>query len=380
MRVAFYAPLKHPGHPVPSGDRRMARLLIAALETGGHEVDVASQLRSFEGAGDRGAQAGIRAAAATEADRLIARYREDPEATRPEIWFTYHVYYKAPDWLGPTVAAALQIPYMTAEASYAPKRAGGAWAQGHEQTGTALQAGAVHLCLTGFDRSAIETFLGGPDRLMDLPPFLEAVPAMADRDKAGCREELCRTAGFDLSVPIVICAAMMRPGDKEASYRMLASALAGIADLDWNLVLVGDGPVRSAVEEAFDAIAPERIHWAGELGSEEVAGHLAAADIYAWPACNEAYGMAFLEAQAVGLPVVAQATRGVPDVVVPGRSALLTPEGDETAFARALRDLIVDPERRRAMGAAARAFVAGERTITHATAILDRALARSTGR
>lgn len=146
MRVAFYAPLKHPGHPVPSGDRRMARLLIAALETGGHEVDVASQLRSFEGAGDRGAQAGIRAAAATEADRLIARYREDPEATRPEIWFTYHVYYKAPDWLGPTVAAALQIPYMTAEASYAPKRAGGAWAQGtsrparHSRRGRCISA------------------------------------------------------------------------------------------------------------------------------------------------------------------------------------------------------------------------------------------------
>ena len=36
MRIAFYAPLKPPDHPVPSGDRRMARLLMAALATAGH--------------------------------------------------------------------------------------------------------------------------------------------------------------------------------------------------------------------------------------------------------------------------------------------------------------------------------------------------------
>ncbi|MGO6785324.1 glycosyltransferase family 1 protein, partial [Rhizobium ruizarguesonis] len=42
MRVAFYAPMKSPNHPVPSGDRLMARLLIRALELGGHKVDVVS--------------------------------------------------------------------------------------------------------------------------------------------------------------------------------------------------------------------------------------------------------------------------------------------------------------------------------------------------
>ncbi len=46
MRVTFYAPLKPPDHEVPSGDRRMARLLIQALELAGHEVEVAARLRS----------------------------------------------------------------------------------------------------------------------------------------------------------------------------------------------------------------------------------------------------------------------------------------------------------------------------------------------
>ena len=47
MRIAFYAPLKAPDHPVPSGDRQMSRLLIAALRHAGYEVEVASALRAY---------------------------------------------------------------------------------------------------------------------------------------------------------------------------------------------------------------------------------------------------------------------------------------------------------------------------------------------
>ena len=51
MRIAFYAPLKPPDHPVTSGDRAMARALIAALKLAGHEVTIASRFRSRD-AGD----------------------------------------------------------------------------------------------------------------------------------------------------------------------------------------------------------------------------------------------------------------------------------------------------------------------------------------
>jgi glycosyltransferase involved in cell wall biosynthesis len=380
MRVAFYAPLKHPDHPVPSGDRRMARLLISAIEAGGHHVDIASELRSFDGSGEVRAQTRIRDAAVAESKRLIEYYLGRPAVERPSLWFTYHVYYKAPDWLGPAVSAALGIPYATAEASYASKRAGGPWALNHEQTRVALQAAAVHFCVTKFDRTGLEALLGESDRLVYLPPFLDEVPAMEAQARAVYREQLCSVARFDPASPVLVCVAMMRPGDKETSYRMLAAALAGLADLDWNLVLVGDGAARPAVEKAFAAIRPERVHWAGELGPEEVGHHLAAADIYVWPAHNEAYGMAFLEAQARGLPVVAQATRGVPDVVAAGRSAVLTPEGDLAAFGRAIGGMIVDRTRRESMGKAARAFVAGERTVERAAAILDGGLTRAVGR
>ena len=63
MTLAFYAPMKPPDHPVPSGDRTMARALIRALESAGHTVILASRLRSRDGKGDAARQQQIMAEA-----------------------------------------------------------------------------------------------------------------------------------------------------------------------------------------------------------------------------------------------------------------------------------------------------------------------------
>src|SRR4030081_1639823 len=115
---------------MPSGDRQIARLFVEALRQGGHQPFVASRLRSFDGAGDTRDKARISALGQRPAKRVVKRWRERPE-TAPQLWFTYHLYYKAPDWLGPAASAALGIPYVAAEASYAVKRAAGPWAGGH---------------------------------------------------------------------------------------------------------------------------------------------------------------------------------------------------------------------------------------------------------
>src|SRR5690606_30610801 len=144
MRIAFYAPMKPPDHATPSGDVRVAQLLIAALRRAGNRVELASRLRSWDGAGDARRQAHIALLGARNARRLVARYRRAPVGARPNLWFTYHLYHKAPDWIGPTVAKALDIPYVVAEASFAPKRAGGAWDIGHRAVAAALgEADAV---------------------------------------------------------------------------------------------------------------------------------------------------------------------------------------------------------------------------------------------
>ena len=125
MRIAFYAPLKPPTHATPSGDRRVAGLLMDALERSAGQVELVSTFRSFDADGDAARQEALRKQGETLARRLVAQWRAGPPALRPDLWFTYHVYYKAPDWLGPQVSKALGIPYVIAEASYAQKRAGG---------------------------------------------------------------------------------------------------------------------------------------------------------------------------------------------------------------------------------------------------------------
>ncbi|SRR6266851_4259049 len=343
MRIAFYAPLKAPDHPMPSGDRRVAQLFCEALRGAGHEPFLASRLRSYDGAGDPVRQARLGSAARGAADRLLRRWRQEPRAA-PELWFTYHLYYKAPDWLGPAISSALGIPYVIAEASSAPKRAGGSWQVGHRAVEEALRRADAVLGLNPADRECVLPLLSDPRRWIALSPFL-------DISRYGGRRARHRSAP-----PRLIAVAMMRHGDKLASYRLLGTALADLLDLPWSLDIVGDGPARAEVECALAPLGA-RIRYRGALDEGAVAAALAEADLFVWPAVNEAFGMALLEAQASGVAVVAGASGGVAGIVAAGETGLLVRPGDGAAFAAAARRLIVDSERRAAMGAAARAKV-----------------------
>ena len=146
---------------------------------------------------------------------------------------------------------------------------------------------------------------------------------------------------------------MMRTRDKLDSYRVLAKAFTHLRDCSWQALLVGDGPARAEVE-ALMAPFGDRVRFAGTVPHQELPAFYAAADLYLWPAINEAYGMAFLEAQAAGLPVVAGRTGGVPAVVADGVTGLLTPVGNAAAFAAAVARLLDQPAERSRLAANAR--------------------------
>jgi glycosyltransferase involved in cell wall biosynthesis len=360
MRIAFYAPLKPPDHPVPSGDRRMAQLVLEALRRAGHEPVAASRFRSFEGRGDQLRQAQLAVLGGKLADRYLRRCRVMP-ASAPQLWFTYHIYHKAPDWLGPRVATALGIPYVLAEASLAPKQAGGPWAAGHRAAQQAIRCADAVIGLNPADRDCVLPLLADPGHWVAIKPFLDA----------GLYNPLGRKAG---GPPRLIAAAMMRPGDKLASYRVLGDALSRLLDLDWSLEVVGDGAARLAVEAALAPLGG-RVTWAGALGSQAFSRRLAAADLCVWPAVNEAFGMVLLEAQASGLPVVAGASGGVAGIITHEVTGLLVAPRDAAAFAAAVRRLLAGRNLRRRFGRAARRQVVAEHDLPAAASRLGAAIA-----
>jgi glycosyltransferase involved in cell wall biosynthesis len=82
-----------------------------------------------------------------------------------------------------------------------------------------------------------------------------------------------------------------------------------------------------------------------------------ALDLFAMPSINEGLGVAVLEAMACGVPVIASAVGGMPEIVVDQITGKLTPPGDTAALARELVALSSASELRATMGSAARARV-----------------------
>jgi glycosyltransferase involved in cell wall biosynthesis len=378
MRIAFYAPLKPVDHPVPSGDRQLGQALLKALRLAGHDAFVASHVRSFEGRGDARRQARLAELGRRLADRLVRHFSRSE--TRPELWFTYHLYHKAPDFLGPAVSRALDIPYVVAEASLAAKQRHGKWALGYWESMTAIERASATIFFNPADFAGVRTVRGPPRDDEYVPPFLDlaAFSAPSPMSVAGAAaathpsaDPVDRRKGLRL-----ITVAMMRPGAKLASYRLLADALMLVLSGDWELVLIGDGAARGDVEAAFARFEPSQIRFVGFQNPEAIAAWLRSADLYVWPAIDEAFGMAFIEAQACGLPVIAGDGRGVASVVAADRTGLLVPLGDAALFAHAVRTLMADEGRRRRMAADARNYATSQHDLPAAAARIDAVLRR----
>ena len=371
MRIAFYAPLKAPDHPTASGDRLIAGLLVRALERAGHEVVLASRLRAFDGTGDRCRQLRIARAARAQAGELLDRWLGSPRA--PECWFTYHLHHKAPDWIGLRVSARLGIPYLVAEASHAPKQAHGPWRHGHRAAAVALRRADRLIALNPHDVPGLERHLGERAPIVRLAPFLDTGAFAPPGRRSHRRVRIARLVRADPSAPLLVCVAMMRRGRKAESFDLLARALERIAHVPWHLLVVGGGPARAEVESAFARLcSADRVTFLGPRSPPALHGIVSACDLFVWPALGEPLGMAMLEAQALGVPVIAGDTRGVGAVVVEGAGGWLVPEGDAEAFAGTVTRALADPEALTANGAAGRARVRAGHGIAAAARSLDR--------
>lgn len=318
----------------------MARNLQKALRDGGASVQLASTLRVHDPSGDPGFQADKMQQAQREAEHLVTVGRRDGW----QVWLTYHNYYKAPDLIGPKVSKALGIPYLLIEATRARKRLEGPWAAYAAAAEWACDAAHVIFYVTEQDAEALRDRAPSGQVLRHLRPFLpvDALPDPSDR------------TGPMLSV------GMLRAGDKLASYKLIAETLAHLQTPHWHLQIAGDGDARADVAALMKPFS-SRVTLLGALTSDALAEFYSTASLLIWPGVNEAFGLAYLEAQAAGIPVVAQNRPGVRDVLAPGSYPDVG--AGPAALAHRIDTLLSDADLARRAAQTARSHVAAHHLI-----------------
>jgi len=142
-------------------------------------------------------------------------------------------------------------------------------------------------------------------------------------------------------------------GVKNHALLLAAAAPLCRADPKLHIVLIGDGNLRQALMQQAAALGiAGQVVLTGERA--DVAQVLAAFDVFAMPSISEGHSIALLEAACAGVPVVATAVGGNPEIVTDELTGLLVPSRDVDALRTALHALLVDAVRRRTMGTALR--------------------------
>ena len=374
MKIAFYAPMKPPDAARPSGDRTIARMLLRAMAEAGHDATVVSRVRSYLAEPtDRDRLERIEREAAAESGRLLANLR----LCRPDLWFTYHLFHKAPDLVGPPVCRALDLPYLVAEASFAPKRSVGPWADRHDRVRGALELADHVFFLNPADETCVLPLLKPHATHSRLPPTVCIQNIEGPERRREMRRRLATERRLPPDAVWAVAVGMMRRGDKLASYERLAHAWNCQPDTRAHLLIVGDGPAGAEVRRLF-ANCEARVRFLGTLQQNHMDSVYKMADFFIWPGVNEAVGMATLEAMAAGLPVATGPWGSVAQEIEPEVTGLVARTGDE--FGRAIRRLTADPDLRRRLGAAARARVLHRNSLSATAKALTAAFEDVAGR
>lgn len=177
--------------------------------------------------------------------------------------------------------------------------------------------------------------------------------------RAGERERVRRELGIPDDAWVVGTVGRLA---SEKNHVLLVRALAGAVGERARLVVVGDGPEAGAIGRAVaEAGAGRFVHLTG--ARTDVARLLAAFDVFALPSLSEGLPLVVLEAMATGLPVIASAVGGLPDVVADGETGFLVPSGDDRALRERLLALAADPRRARAMGARAQELASARHSL-----------------
>ena len=196
-----------------------------------------------------------------------------------------------------------------------------------------------------------------PDALRDraqvivLGVDLSRSDALAAR-RAEVRDEVRHELGVPEGDTLVLTVANLRP---EKGYDVLleAARLVATRDLPIRFAAVGRGPLEDELHERHRTLGlDDRFTFLGQR--DDVLRLLVGSDVFALASRQEGLPVVLMEATSVGMPIVATAVGGVPQVLTDGTDGLVIPPGDPRALARAIERLAADPGLQERLGRAAR--------------------------
>lgn len=268
----------------------------------------------------------------------------------PDIWLTYHSYYKSPDIFGPSICRKLGIPYVIYQGVFATKhrRKIKTWPGYIANKNALLNADHVFTNKEIDFHNLSRIIL--PEKLSRTRPGIKPEKfSFCPKSRAEIRSKL----GLEKSV-VIMSTAMLRDDVKAKSMTDLinAFALAVQEEPDARLIIAGDGEAKSRLESLAKQKASTKIIFLGKVPRNELYKYYSGADLFAFPGINEALGMVYLEAQSAGLPVVAYSTRGPLETVTHGETGMLSPEGSLEALSLNLLKFIRNKPLRLKMGQA----------------------------
>jgi len=187
-------------------------------------------------------------------------------------------------------------------------------------------------------RRAIELY--GIDREIDLVPHGIPIPSYTPGSRS--------VFGFAEEDVVLLTIGRLIP---RKGLRNLLQVVARLDAPNVKLAIIGDGPLRETLGDAARAAGiGDQVRFFGYLSDEAKWQLLGIADVYVSTAVHEGFGIVYLEAMEVGLPIVTYDEGGQVDFLEEGITAFLVPLGNTQAFTESLRRLIRDPALRRRMG------------------------------
>jgi L-malate glycosyltransferase len=213
----------------------------------------------------------------------------------------------------------------------------------------------AHIAVSPSLRDAAQPFLRGARRLEIIRPGID----LERFDPAAVDPAAVRRLRGSASRVLGIVARLA----KQKGIEILLDAIPRLLEAapDTRVLVVGDGPSRAALDARARRLGvAAALHFLGYRSDVEVI--YGALDVMAMPSRHEGFGIAFIEAMAMGVPVVGTRVVGSTDAVQDGITGLLVPPGDPAALAAAILRLFDDPQLRRRLADEARRQVRAHRS------------------